>query len=44
MVKQEPQQWVQLYFEKLDKLFRKGKVKNPKHRHRFLAHIHLKSR
>jgi len=41
-VKQEFKQWVQLYFDRLDKLFSKRKIKYVEQRRRFLAHLHLK--
>jgi hypothetical protein len=37
-VKQEPTQQVQLYFDKLDKLFRRGKTKDDEQKMCFLAH------
>jgi hypothetical protein len=39
VVKQEPRQRVQMYFDCLDKLFRKGKIKDVEHKCRFLAHL-----
>jgi len=38
-VRQEPKQRVQLYFDQLDKLFRRGKFKDDEQRGRFLAHL-----
>jgi hypothetical protein len=40
-IKQEPRERVQKYFERLDKLFRKGKVQNVEQRRRFLARLKL---
>lgn len=41
-VKQEPQKRVQFYFDWLDKLFRKGKIKDGEQKQRFLAHLQPK--
>jgi len=38
-IKQEPKERVQKYFERLDKLFRKGKIQDVKQRRRFLAKL-----
>jgi hypothetical protein len=38
-VKQEPKERVQKYFERLDKLFRKGKIQDVQQRRRFLARL-----
>ncbi len=38
-IKQEPRERVQKYFERLDKLFRKGKVQDMEQRRRFLARL-----
>jgi hypothetical protein len=38
-VKEEPMQQVQLYFEKLDKLFGRGKIKDDEQKRHFLAHL-----
>ncbi len=35
-IKQEPKQQVQPYFDRLDKLFNKGKIKDDEQKHRFL--------
>jgi hypothetical protein len=39
VVKQEPRERVQKYFERLDKLFRKGQIQDAKQRRRFLARL-----
>jgi hypothetical protein len=41
-VKQKLRYQVQLYFERLDDLFRKGKIKDVEQRHKFLAHLQLR--
>jgi predicted component of viral defense system (DUF524 family) len=38
-IKQEPKERVQKYFERLDKLFRKGKIQDIKQKKRFLARL-----
>jgi hypothetical protein len=38
-IKQEPKERVQKYFERLDKLFRKGKIQDVEQRRRFLAKL-----
>jgi len=38
-IKQEPRERVQKYFERLDKLFQKGKIPNAEQRRRFLAKL-----
>jgi hypothetical protein len=38
-IKQEPKERVQKYFERLDKLYRKGKVQDVEQRRRFLARL-----
>jgi hypothetical protein len=38
-IKQEPKERVQKYFERLDKLFRKGKIQDIEQRRRFLARL-----
>jgi predicted component of viral defense system (DUF524 family) len=38
-VKQEPKERVQKYFERLDKLFRKGQIQDVEQRKRFLARL-----
>ncbi len=43
-IKQEPKERVQKYFERLDKLFRKGKVQDAEQRKRFLARLRLEIR
>jgi hypothetical protein len=39
IIKQEPKERVQKYFERLDKLFRKGKIQDVEQRRRFLARL-----
>jgi hypothetical protein len=43
-VKHELRQKVQLYFDRLDKLFKKRKIKDVEQRCKFLAHLQLKFR
>ncbi len=43
-IRQEPKQWVQLYYVKLEHLFVKGKILDAKRRIRFLAHLKLEIR
>jgi hypothetical protein len=43
-IKQEPKEWVEKYFERLDKLFHKGKIGDVKQRKRFLARLRLELR
>jgi hypothetical protein len=43
-VKQEPKERVQKYFERLDKLFRKGQIQDAEQRRRFLARLRLEIR
>jgi hypothetical protein len=38
-IKQEPKKRVQKYFERLDKLFRKGKIQDVEQKRRFLARL-----
>jgi predicted component of viral defense system (DUF524 family) len=38
-IKQEPKERVQKYFERLDKLFRKGKIQDIEQKRRFLAKL-----
>jgi len=38
-IKQEPKERVQKYFERLDKLFRKGKIQDIEQKRRFLARL-----
>jgi hypothetical protein len=38
-IKQEPKERVQKYFERLDKLFQKGKIPDAEQRRRFLARL-----
>ncbi len=38
-IKQEPKERVQKYFERLDKLFRKGKIQDVEQMRRFLARL-----
>jgi hypothetical protein len=37
VIKQEPKQWVQLYYDILEKLFTRGNIKEAEHRWRFLS-------
>jgi hypothetical protein len=41
-IKQEPKERVQKYFERLDKLFRKGQIQDAEQRRRFLARLRPK--
>ncbi len=41
-IKQEPRERVQRYFERLDKLFRKGHIQDVEQRRRFLARLRPK--
>ncbi len=41
-IKQEPRKRVQFYFDWLDKLVRKGKIKDGEQKQRFLAHLQPK--
>jgi hypothetical protein len=43
-IKQEPKERVQRYFERLDKLFRKGQIQDVEQRRRFLARLRLEIR
>jgi len=43
-IKQEPKERVQKYFERLDKLFRKGQIQDVEQRRRFLARLRLEIR
>ncbi len=38
-IRQEPREWVQRYFERLDRFFRKGKIFDVEQRRRFLARL-----
>jgi hypothetical protein len=38
-IKQEPKERVQRYFERLDKLFQKGRISDAEQRRRFLARL-----
>ncbi len=38
-IKQEPKERVQKYFERLDKLFQKGRIQDVEHKRRFLARL-----
>jgi len=38
-IKQEPKEKVQKYFERMDKLFRKGKIQDVEQKRRFLARL-----
>jgi hypothetical protein len=41
-IKQEPKERVQKYFERLDKLFQKGRIRDAEQKRRFLAMLRLK--
>ncbi len=43
-IKHELRQKVQLCFDRLDKLFKKGKIKDVEQRRKFLTHLQLKFR
>jgi predicted component of viral defense system (DUF524 family) len=43
-IKQEPKERVQKYFERLDKLFQKGRIQDTEQRRRFLARLWLEIR
>ncbi len=43
-IKQEPKERVQKYFERLDKLFQKGRLQDAEQRRRFLARLRLEIR
>jgi hypothetical protein len=43
-IKQEPEEWVKNYFERLDKLFQRGKIRDVEQRKRFLAQLRPKLR
>jgi predicted component of viral defense system (DUF524 family) len=43
-IKQEPRERVQKYFERVDKLFRKGQIPDVEQRRRFLARLRLEIR
>jgi len=38
-IEQEPMQQVHLYFDKLDKLFKRGKIKDDEQKRLFLVHL-----
>jgi predicted component of viral defense system (DUF524 family) len=40
-IKQEPKERVQKYFERLDKLFQRGRIQDVEQRKRFLARLRL---
>jgi hypothetical protein len=42
-IKQEPRQWVQLYYDGLECLFVRGRILDVERRIRFLAHLGQKS-
>jgi len=44
VIKQEPKERVQKYFERLDKLFQRGKIPDAKQRRRFLGKLRLEIR
>jgi hypothetical protein len=39
VIKQEPKEWVQKYFERLDRLFQRGRISDVEQRRRFLARL-----
>jgi hypothetical protein len=41
-VKQKPRHHVQIYYDRLEQLFVKGKILDAKRRRRFLTHLGLK--
>jgi predicted component of viral defense system (DUF524 family) len=43
-IKQEPKERVQKYFERLDKLFQRGRISDAEQRRRFLARLRLEIR
>ncbi len=43
-IKQEPKERVQRYFERLDRLFERGRIPDTKQRRRFLARLRLEIR
>ncbi len=43
-IKQEPKERVQKYFERLDRLFQRGRIQNAEQRRRFLARLRLEIR
>ncbi len=43
-IKQEPKERVQKYFERLDKLFQRGRIPDAEQRRRFLARLRLEIR
>jgi hypothetical protein len=42
--KQEPKQWVQAYYDRMEKLFVRGKLEDVGQRRRFLFRLHLEIR
>ncbi len=40
-IKQEPKQWVLTYYDRMEKLFTRGKLENVKHKKRFLFQLCL---
>jgi hypothetical protein len=40
-IKQEPQQHIQTYYDRLEQLFVKGKILNAKKRRRLMVHLKL---
>jgi len=40
-IKQEPKQWVLTYYDRMEKLFARGKLENVKHKKRFLFQLCL---
>jgi predicted component of viral defense system (DUF524 family) len=43
-IKQEPKEKVQKYYERLNKLFQKGRIQDAEHKRRFLARLRLEIR
>jgi len=43
-IKQKPKERVQKYFERLDRLFQRGRIQNAEQRRRFLARLRLEIR
>jgi hypothetical protein len=41
-IKHEPKEWVEMYFERLDKLFQKGRIGDAKQKKRFLVRLRPK--
>ncbi len=43
-IKQEPKEWVENYFERLDKLFQRGRIGDAKQRRKFIVRLTLELR